>query len=821
MTQEEFVTQLREMNEDIAHAWLGAERVTALKLATRVARLLCDTSVPSFYPTLFVLVTEVMDTMGRLVFDRIRNKAEREDDGAFVAVLPSAFTADDVRQDAKDTCVNWFYKIGAVRDLLPRCYMEMALLKCYHFLQRDPPRKQVARLAAMLRGLGDPLAAAYARCYLARRGQALLPGESGYLEEMLHEFLGDYVRLARDPTACVACVASGLPPGDYVALLEPSLEWMLSRLCSGADGALLARLLEAAGPQPPLAYLSCLLAALPAWFCAQHARRLVALLRAAGAGGDGADEAAGAYARVAAQQQAAALRLLGERVGETPPALPERLALLRDAWRALARLPRLSDYLGAADPWLEYALRHFGAAELDTLLGDVAAHVAAAAAAVQQAGGGGGGGGDEAETQALCGLLQRVLLHAESMGSVLQLQHFLPLLDGVPPGPSRSQLLQRALQALTQPGAPPLADPVAIHFAFEACRTLSEQLGSSSAGGAEGDRREAGRAAVGLLQRVRFGRDLEAHLEFLVASRAAFAALPLVQEQCVTTALTLSLQPLAQARSQGRHSARTGAFAKACLAYAQVSAPSLPPGPRRAHLFLHAARAALLHRLLPHADALLRCCVTDCADAAAGAPGFCWAPEPGSPDAEADMAALVRALAATLVYTPGHPERGATYLVRALARQLGAFPWSAGGDAHPRALAALLHCLGALAQPRLAVQLEGVEGNDVLYAGDEGYAEELRDSAAALAQELLQALAVQPPQGEARRCGWRLLEGANALLSVFRASGAELRDAADLLVSQAQQLLPHTDPFLRATMRHAKQRFKAAKAETRAEGGLN
>ena len=179
MTQEEFVTQLREMNEDIAHAWLGAERVTALKLATRVARLLCDTSVPSFYPTLFVLVTEVMDTMGRLVFDRIRNKAEREDDGAFVAVLPSAFTADDVRQDAKDTCVNWFYKIGAVRDLLPRCYMEMALLKCYHFLQRDPPRKQVARLAAMLRGLGDPLAAAYARCYLARRGQALLPGESG------------------------------------------------------------------------------------------------------------------------------------------------------------------------------------------------------------------------------------------------------------------------------------------------------------------------------------------------------------------------------------------------------------------------------------------------------------------------------------------------------------------------------------------------------------------------------------------------------------------------------------------------------------------
>lgn len=33
----------------------------------QVARLLTDTSVPGFYPTLFVLVTEVMDTVGRLV----------------------------------------------------------------------------------------------------------------------------------------------------------------------------------------------------------------------------------------------------------------------------------------------------------------------------------------------------------------------------------------------------------------------------------------------------------------------------------------------------------------------------------------------------------------------------------------------------------------------------------------------------------------------------------------------------------------------------------------------------------------------------------
>ena len=56
-------------------------------------------------------------------------------------------------------------------------------------LQVEPPRDQIYRLAAMTRGLGDPLAAAYARSFLARRGAALLPGDKGYLRTMLADTL--------------------------------------------------------------------------------------------------------------------------------------------------------------------------------------------------------------------------------------------------------------------------------------------------------------------------------------------------------------------------------------------------------------------------------------------------------------------------------------------------------------------------------------------------------------------------------------------------------------------------------------------------------
>jgi hypothetical protein len=793
MTQEEFVTQLREMNEDIARAWLSAERVTALKLATRVARLLCDTSVPSFYPTLFVLVTEVMDTMGRLVFDRIRNKAEREDDGTFVAVLPPHFTADDVRQDAKDTCVNWFYKIGAVRDLLPRCYMEMALLKCYHFLQRDPPRRQVARLAAMLRGLGDPLAAAYARCYLARRGQALLPGETDYLESMLHDFMPQYTPLSLRPAA--SALASGMPPADYLALLDPALEWQLSRLCAGAGAPLLERVLSAAGAAPPLAYCGVLLGVLPAWFVAAHARRLAALVRASEDGGAG-----GAYARGGGAAQASCYRRLGEKLGEAPPPQAERLPMLRDVWRAVGRLPRLGDYLHAADVWVEYSLRHFGPPELDALLGDVRAHVAAAPPG-------------DAAAAGLASLLQRVLLHVDDLAAVLRLAHFVPLLDTFPPGSHRQELLRRALGALTAPSAPPLADPVAIHFAFEAARSLHDALDPFSP---EGDRRDAGRACARVLQRVHFGRDLEAHLNFLVDCRAAFGAMPVVQEQCVHAAAALAMTALAAMR--GRHNPRTHAFAKACVAFAQVTAPSLPAGPRRAHLFVAAAQASLVNGLLPHADALLRCAVTDVADAGNPPATGGWADvAPG--EAEEGMLSLARVLSSTLVVTPGHPERGPFYLLHGFSRALAAFPWAPGSDAKPRAQLALVQALCALRQRALPYRLEGVESNDVLYAGDDGYAGELAATAARLVEEVTAELAEPDAAGGAadrereRRRAARRLDVANTLLTCFRAGSRDVRTAVDDLVSAAAEVLPSSDAYLRSTIRFAKARFKAAKAE--------
>lgn len=47
----------------------------------QVTRLLMDTSVLQFYPTLFVLATDILDTLGDMVWERIKWKAEFAEDG--------------------------------------------------------------------------------------------------------------------------------------------------------------------------------------------------------------------------------------------------------------------------------------------------------------------------------------------------------------------------------------------------------------------------------------------------------------------------------------------------------------------------------------------------------------------------------------------------------------------------------------------------------------------------------------------------------------------------------------------------------------------
>ena len=51
---------------------MAEERVASLKLSIQCAKLLGDTSQPHYYPAMFCYVTDVLESFGKMVFDRIK-----------------------------------------------------------------------------------------------------------------------------------------------------------------------------------------------------------------------------------------------------------------------------------------------------------------------------------------------------------------------------------------------------------------------------------------------------------------------------------------------------------------------------------------------------------------------------------------------------------------------------------------------------------------------------------------------------------------------------------------------------------------------------
>ena len=63
-------------HNELLQAWNEDQKVKALKIAIQCSKFLCDTKVIKFYPSKFVLITEILDTFGRLVFERLRGRSK-------------------------------------------------------------------------------------------------------------------------------------------------------------------------------------------------------------------------------------------------------------------------------------------------------------------------------------------------------------------------------------------------------------------------------------------------------------------------------------------------------------------------------------------------------------------------------------------------------------------------------------------------------------------------------------------------------------------------------------------------------------------------
>jgi len=79
LTQQEYISKIQQLNSELVAAWKTDQRVKSLKIAIQCSKLLADpSSVMQFYPSKFVLISDILDIFGKLVYDRLKAKSESE-----------------------------------------------------------------------------------------------------------------------------------------------------------------------------------------------------------------------------------------------------------------------------------------------------------------------------------------------------------------------------------------------------------------------------------------------------------------------------------------------------------------------------------------------------------------------------------------------------------------------------------------------------------------------------------------------------------------------------------------------------------------------
>ena len=80
----EFTSQLERINKELVKFWEKEDKVASIRIGIQCAKLLNDVATPMFYPQKFILLTDILDTFGELVHQRMIKLTKEHSKGRII-----------------------------------------------------------------------------------------------------------------------------------------------------------------------------------------------------------------------------------------------------------------------------------------------------------------------------------------------------------------------------------------------------------------------------------------------------------------------------------------------------------------------------------------------------------------------------------------------------------------------------------------------------------------------------------------------------------------------------------------------------------------
>ncbi|MFH4982621.1 hypothetical protein AB6A40_009330 [Gnathostoma spinigerum] len=555
LSQEEYVCNVNELGRKLMTAWANQKKVESVKIAVELSRILASTASPHFYPTQFVLVTDILDVFGELVFERLRSKANAERIEAGLGPLPVEFLLDDVPETTQETAKNWFYKIGDIRELLPRFYVEAAIMGCMRFLDDKALSANLLRLCAMPLSMVHPLVASYARAYLCRIAIRLCPSNTAPHWKCINDWMQNY---SDQPSA----------------ILLPAMEWMIQCVSYKAHtyDDLLPLWEYCKMPDKRPFVLRCFLSSVTAGYICEYSLETAQI--------------------VCSGEEVAATELciFGKRLlmADVPEA--SRRPVLRNVWRQISKLTSVRGFVDCCDVWIEYVVKYFTWNEVGVVLNTLMEKLAPDKKY-------------ENFYEKLLSIWEKLLANSKDVSELFSLEQIPSFVDVFRNSEAMVKCSMIALSTLVK--VHPIRFSNDFRLAVQIlglCRHLHDSISSMSE---ESEKDIVASLIQRSLDRFDLEVDPERSLDFWVDSRAALSNIDPVITYIIKRVISLGYSVI---RRKAK-SVAAASFLRACVANAFITVASLSDPVDQVQLYIQTGMLGLLVSSLPQVDATAKCAI--------------------------------------------------------------------------------------------------------------------------------------------------------------------------------------------------------------------
>lgn len=697
LTPQEYIQRIEQLNQELITSWNDDQRVKSLKIVIQCSKMLGDTSVLSFYPSQFVLITDILDIFGKLVHERLNIKARNiTGDGEKSSGIEPLY------ENARETCQNWFFKIASIRELLPRLYLEMAILKCYEFISPNEFEKNLLRITKMIRGIGDPLVQTYARCYLVRISLTVTANK-----ESIKENFKDFLKLYN--TIFSGAVRSELNRQrvnmeTYLSLYSPALDFILLALVHKSNIYAEEIMNECKEIKNNGLLFISMLNVFQSEFIAANALEFIRLLASSNTEGI---------------SKGHLFRVLGISVSNCPPLSAHRLQFLNDSFDTIDTFTDPTEYINCIETWAQFIAENFSITVINDLLGTITLRMNVSRTF-------------ERHYTQLQNILDKIFQHFKNTELLLIQENFLPYLDLFQKDSIRIIVCKNILIRFHDKSEDNISDEIVINAIMFIGRILRDSVTAQTV---EDERRQISQLISSFIRKVIYPKDFERQLSFYVESREAFTDLDAVYITLVNSVNKLAVE--IRHVVKGNYTKKTGAFVKACIAFCFISIPSITAIQIQMDLYLLTGQVALLNQCLGQADA----CFEAALQLVSNLPRSVEIE--GIPrDLETYLVSYLCNMLATLVVVPDSPDQGVLYLLRLLLSVVTKFPF----DVQSSGLVIVyLHALDMLyiqSLEEFPYHIPGVVSNDELYGHDHKYLAEVNNICVQVISDILAQLKI-------------------------------------------------------------------------------